>query len=90
MFHIGIFKISSSVLALRKAPGHLPGLTWHSCDPQLRQMKYNITWMARALLGNGPVNTPRPNTYKAAMEDVSQEGMLLHIVRQKCTNEEAG
>jgi hypothetical protein len=32
----------------------------------------NVTWMARALLGNGPVNTPRPNTHKETMEDVSQ------------------
>jgi hypothetical protein len=31
-----------------------------------------VTRMARALLGNGPVNTPRPNTHKATMEDVSQ------------------
>jgi hypothetical protein len=31
-----------------------------------------VTWMARALLGNGPLNTPRPNTHKATMEDVSQ------------------
>jgi hypothetical protein len=31
-----------------------------------------VTWMARALLGNGPVNTPRPNTHKATMEDVYQ------------------
>jgi hypothetical protein len=31
------------------------------------------TWMARALLGSGPVNTPRPNTHKATMEDVSVE-----------------
>jgi hypothetical protein len=28
--------------------------------------------MARALLGNGPVNTPLPDTHKATMEDVSQ------------------
>jgi hypothetical protein len=26
--------------------------------------------MAKALLGNGPVNTPRPNTHKSTMEDV--------------------
>jgi hypothetical protein len=29
--------------------------------------------MVRALLGNGPVNTSRPNTYKATLEDVSVE-----------------
>jgi hypothetical protein len=35
-------------------------------------LKYILTWMARALLGNGPVNTARSNTHMAAMEDVSQ------------------
>jgi hypothetical protein len=29
--------------------------------------------MGRALLGNGPVNTPRPNTHKATMEDCLRE-----------------
>jgi hypothetical protein len=28
--------------------------------------------MARALLGNGSVNTPRPNTHRATKEDVSE------------------
>jgi hypothetical protein len=32
-----------------------------------------VTWMARALLGSGPVNTLQPNTHKATMEDVSVE-----------------
>jgi hypothetical protein len=31
-----------------------------------------VTSMARTLLGNGPVNTPLPNTHKATMEVVSQ------------------
>jgi hypothetical protein len=26
-----------------------------------------VMWMARALLGNGPVNTPRPNTHKVTI-----------------------
>jgi hypothetical protein len=46
--------------------------------------------MARALVGNGPVNTPRSNTRKATMEDVSQGGMLLWVARQQRTNEDAG
>jgi hypothetical protein len=56
----------------------------------LKQVIHIITWMARTLLGNGPVNTPRPNTHKATMEEVSQEGMLLCVARQQGTNEEAG
>jgi hypothetical protein len=28
-----------------------------------------VTWIARALLGNGLVNTPRPNTHKVTIED---------------------
>jgi hypothetical protein len=44
--------------------------------------------MARALLGNGPVNTPQLNTRKATVEDVSQGGMLLRFARQQRTNEE--
>jgi hypothetical protein len=31
---------------------------------------YIVTWMARSLLGNGLINTPRPNIHKATMEDV--------------------
>jgi hypothetical protein len=31
-----------------------------------------VTWMVTALLGNGPINTSRPNTHKATTEDVSQ------------------
>jgi hypothetical protein len=46
--------------------------------------------MARALLGNGQVNTPRPNTHKTTMEDVSQGGMLLLFARQQRTNEDSG
>jgi hypothetical protein len=46
--------------------------------------------MARALLGNGPVNTPQPNTRKATMEDMSQVEMLLRVARQQRTNEDAG
>jgi hypothetical protein len=48
-----------------------------------------VTWMARALLGNGPVNTPRPNTHKETMEDVSQGGMLLRFAGQQRANEDA-
>jgi hypothetical protein len=29
----------------------------------------NVTWMARALLGDGPVNTPLPNTRKTTIEN---------------------
>jgi hypothetical protein len=32
-----------------------------------RQGINTVTWMARALLGKGPVNTPRPNTHKATI-----------------------
>jgi hypothetical protein len=49
-----------------------------------------VTWIARTLLGNGPVNTPRPNTRKATMEDGSQGGMLLRVVKQQRTDEGAG
>jgi hypothetical protein len=38
--------------------------------------------MATALLGNGPVNTPRPNTHNATIEDESQAGMLLRVAGQ--------
>jgi hypothetical protein len=34
---------------------------------------------ARVLLGNGLVNTPRLNTHKATMEDVSQGGLDKHV-----------
>jgi hypothetical protein len=37
----------------------------------------NVMWMAKALLGNGPVNTPRPNTHKATMEDVPQRRNVI-------------
>jgi hypothetical protein len=30
----------------------------------------SVTWMAKALLDNGAVNTPRQNTHKATMDDV--------------------
>jgi hypothetical protein len=46
--------------------------------------------MARVLLGDGPVNTPRLNTHKATIEDVSQGGMLLRVARQQRTNEDSG
>jgi hypothetical protein len=46
--------------------------------------------MAIALLGNGPVNTPRPNTHKETMEDVSQGDMILRVDRQQRTNEDTG
>jgi hypothetical protein len=46
--------------------------------------------MARALLGNGPVNTLRPNTHKATTENVSQGKMLLRAARQQRTSEDAG
>jgi hypothetical protein len=42
------------------------------------------------LQGNGPVNTPHQNTYKATIKDVSQGGMLLCVARQQRTNEDAG
>jgi hypothetical protein len=44
----------------------------------------------KALLGNRPVNTPRLNTCKATMKEVSQGGMLLCFARQQHTNEDAG
>jgi hypothetical protein len=43
--------------------------------------------MARALLGNGPVNTPPPNTHKATMEE--EGGLLLRGAREQRTNEDA-
>jgi hypothetical protein len=39
---------------------------------ELIKFEYTVTCMARALLANGPVNTPRPNTEKATTEDASQ------------------
>jgi hypothetical protein len=30
---------------------------------------YIVTWMARALLGNAPANTSRPNKHKATIEE---------------------
>jgi hypothetical protein len=38
--------------------------------PRHRWFENIVKWMARALLRNGPVNTLRPNTHKATMEDV--------------------
>jgi hypothetical protein len=55
----------------------------------VRASYHIVTWMSRVSLGNGPVNTPRPNTHKATMEDMSQGGMLLRIDRQQRTNEDA-
>jgi hypothetical protein len=49
-----------------------------------------VTWMAKALLGNGVINTPRPNTRKATLEDVSQGGIILRVARQQRFNEDAG
>jgi hypothetical protein len=40
--------------------------------PRRRWVDSIVTWMARALLRNGPINTPRPNTHKATIKDVPQ------------------
>jgi hypothetical protein len=37
------------------------------CDNHTKHI-HIVTWKARALLGNGPVKTPRPNTHKATIE----------------------
>jgi hypothetical protein len=45
---------------------YFPGIMRNSA----KKLGYDIvTWMARTLLGNGPVNTPRPNTRKAVIEE---------------------
>jgi hypothetical protein len=44
--------------------------------------------MARALLGNRPVNT-RLSTHKTTMEDMSQGGMLFRVARQQRNDENA-
>jgi hypothetical protein len=38
-------------------------------DEKVIDVHYIVTCMARPLLGNGPVNTPRPNTHKATIEE---------------------
>jgi hypothetical protein len=45
--------------------------------------------MARALLGNGPVNTPSPNTQRNNGRRLSG-GILLRVASQQRTNEDAG
>jgi hypothetical protein len=49
-----------------------------------------VTWMARALLSKELVNTPRPNTHKATMGDVSKGLRLLRFARQQRTNKYIG
>jgi hypothetical protein len=62
----------------------------HSTGLSMVPFVLSVTWMARALLGNGPVNTPQPNTRKATVEDVSRGVILLLIARQQRANEDAG
>jgi hypothetical protein len=50
---------------LKTCPAIKTSLLWSF---SLHLVRYIVTWMARALLGNGPENTPRLNTHKATKE----------------------
>jgi hypothetical protein len=45
--------------------------------PRCRWVYNILTWNARTLLGNGPVNISRPNTHKTTMEYVSQQRNVI-------------